>query len=264
MKIAVIGGNRFIGKLLVKKLVESHKVVLFNRSVSGDENAEIIKFDRNINTIRCIAQNLDSFDCIVDMCLYNLKQFELIKEFIPKNIRYIFVSSAAVRYKDTFGSYAIEKENIEKKLSDTDLNYTIVRPSYVVGYGNHIMRLEYFINKLVGGESIKIDNGDCHINLVDVKDVVNCLEHIISSTNNLKGKIYEIGSDKETTVNEVIDIIKKELYIKEHTVEKSDESIFLNQHFEIDNNDIKMEFGIKFNDINHIVKSFIERWKNEN
>ena len=46
------------------------------------------------------------------MCLYTLEQFKLIKKSIPAQVRYIFVSSGAVRYKDTFGSYAIEKESI--------------------------------------------------------------------------------------------------------------------------------------------------------
>jgi len=257
MKIAIIGGNRFTGKRLVEKLVGSHEVTLFNRSASGGSN--VVKFDRDVDNI-----NLNGFDCVVDMCLYTLEQFKLIKKSIPAQVRYIFVSSVAVRYKDTFGSYAIEKENIEKELSDTNLNYIIVRPSYIVGYGNHIMRLEYFIDKLINGESIKIDNGDCPINLVDVNDVAECLKHIILSTNNLRSKIYEIGNDTETTVNEIINIIKKELNVKEHTTQESDESVFPNQLFEMDNRNIKMEFGIKFSDVNHIIKSFIERWKSEN
>ena len=227
MKIAVIGGNRFVGKLLVDNLVTLHTVTLFNRSVSGNSDANIVKFDRDVDDI-----NLNEFDCIVDMCLYTSKQFEQIRKFIPKDIRYIFVSSGAVKYKDTFGSYAIEKEKIENELINTDLNYVIVRPSYIIGYGNHISRIQHFIDKLINNEII--ETIDCPINLVDVIDVVNCLEHIILSTNNLRGKIYEIGSDEEVTVSEVINIIKKELNIKKHTVNKSTECIFPNQHFEIE------------------------------
>jgi len=258
MKIAVIGGNRFTGKRLVEKLIDLHKVTLFNRSASGD-GSNVVKFDRDVDEI-----NLNGFDCIVDMCLYTLEQFNLIKKSIPTETRYIFVSSGAVRYKDTFGYYATEKENVEKELKNTDLNYTIVRPSYIVGYGNHITRLEYFIDKLFNGKSVKINDGNCPINLVDVNDVAECLKHIILSTNDLRGKIYEIGNDTETTINEVIDIIKKELNVKEHTIQESDESVFPNASFETDNKNIKMEFGIKFRNINHVVKSFVERWKSEN
>ena len=77
------------------------------------------------------------------------------------------------------------------ELNNTDLNYTIVRPSYIVGYGNHIARLEYFVDKLFNSKSVKVNGENCPINLVDVNDVAECLKHIILSTNNLRGKIYE-------------------------------------------------------------------------
>ena len=75
MKIAIIGGNRFTGKRLVEKLVGLNEVILFNRSASGSSN--VVRFDRDTDNI-----NLNSFDCIVDMCLYNLKQFKLINKTI--------------------------------------------------------------------------------------------------------------------------------------------------------------------------------------
>ena len=256
MRIAVIGGNRFVGKLLVDSLVETHEVTVFNRSASGNSYANVIKFDRDKDDI-----NLIEFDCVVDMCLYTPRQFKAIKKSISKTTRYIFMSTGAVKYKDTFGLYAIEKEKVETELINTNLNYTIVRPSYIIGYGNYIMRIQHFIEKLINNETIEIT--DFPINLVDVEDVVNCLKHIILSLNNLNGKVYEIGSDNETTVNEIIDIIKEELNIKEYSVNKSGKCIFPNQHFEIDNSNIKMDFGIEFNDINNTIKSFIERWKNE-
>ena len=272
MKVLIIGGNRFVGKALAQKILwedtfkdrYNHGCIdVFNRSGTSPRRVNAIKGDRNnIEDLKKI--NFNKYDCIVDMCLYKLEQFRLMRELIPNKVRYIFVSSGAVKYKDTFGSYTVEKEGIETELKGTDLNYTIVRPSYVVGYGNHIMRLEYFIDKLIDGEDIKIDNGDCSINLVDVDDVAECLKHIILSTNDLRGKIYEIGNDTETTVNEIIDIIKKELNIEGHTTQESDESVFPNQLFKIDNRNIKIEFGIKFNNINDIIKSFIERWKSEN
>ena len=64
MKIAVLGGNRFTGKLLVDKLVDKHDVTIFNRSGTGNKKAQIFKFDRDEDKI-----SLEEFDCIVDMCL---------------------------------------------------------------------------------------------------------------------------------------------------------------------------------------------------
>ena len=151
MNILVIGGNRFVGKKLVKRLLnESHDVTVINRSGSGPDGSKKIKFDRNVlSSIQSV--DFEKFDCIVDMCLFKPAQFYLIKNSIPKDVNYIFVSSGAVDYIDTnsFGDYAVEKMGVEKALSETDLNYKIVRPSYIVGMGNHRPRLGHYISQLL-------------------------------------------------------------------------------------------------------------------
>ena len=119
MDILVIGGNRFVGKKLVTRLLdESHQVTVLNRSGTGPKKASIIKFDRN-NKDDYNLINFQSYDCIVDMCLFKLEQFELIKDSIPVNTNYIFVSSGAVDYINTnsFGDYAVEKMGVEKFVS---------------------------------------------------------------------------------------------------------------------------------------------------
>ena len=101
MKILVIGGNRFVGKKLVERLItESHKVTVLNRSGTGPARAIKVKFDRN-NKLDIDSFNFQGFDCIVDMCLFKPEQFYLIKDSIPTHTNYIFVSSGAVDYINT-------------------------------------------------------------------------------------------------------------------------------------------------------------------
>ena len=263
MKIAIIGGNRFVGAHLTKILLDkSHEVTLFNRSASGDKQAKIVKFDRDVDKIK-----LNKFDCIVDMCLYSSEQFELIKKSIPKSTRYIFVSSGAVKYKKTFGWYATEKENIEKELSKMKLNYVIVRPSYVVGNGNHIMRLAYFASRLNNGLDIEINGGvgDYPINLVWVEDVARCLSKIVMAEDELvENKTYNLCSDESITIDEIIKIMKEELNIKKHTIKDSLAAVFPKQPFEMDNKRTKTDIRFKFSDMRSVVKRFTKNWKNEN
>ena len=47
MNIFVFGGNRFVGKALTEKLLEDHKVTVFNRQGTGPEGVQIIEGDRN-------------------------------------------------------------------------------------------------------------------------------------------------------------------------------------------------------------------------
>ena len=258
-KILIIGGNRFVGKSLVDKLISFNTLDLFNRSGTGSSYANIIKGDRNdINDLLKI--NFKKYDCIVDMCLYKLEQFKLIKDLIPDNINYVFISSGAVDYTKAFGEYGVEKKNIEKALTKTNINYKIIRPSYIVGEGDHIGRLSYFISKLNNKDSIEISgDGNYPINIVFVQDVVKCLLSVIGD-NRRTYKSYYICGDESITINELISLFKKELNIKNHTIIDSDKSLFYNQSFEFNNSDIKEDYNLNFTDLKISLKQYIERY----
>ena len=91
MKILIIGGNRFVGKSLTTELISrNNDVDIFNRRGLGPSNINVIKGDRNnISDLKKIDFKL--YDCIVDMCLYKLEQFELIKKLILDYTNFIFV-----------------------------------------------------------------------------------------------------------------------------------------------------------------------------
>ena len=75
MKVLIIGGNRFMGKHLSTKLVSmGNEVDVFNRSGTGISNVNIIQGDRN-NREDLEEVDFVKYDCIVDMCLYKVKQF---------------------------------------------------------------------------------------------------------------------------------------------------------------------------------------------
>ena len=262
MNVLVIGGNRFVGKKLVKRLLnESHHVSVLNRSGTGPDGAFKWKFDRNRKRDYELVY-FDDYDCIIDMCLFKPEQFELIKDYISKDTNYIFVSSGAVDYIDTnsFGDYAVEKMEVEKALSETDLNYKIVRPSYIVGIGNHRPRLGYYISQLKNNEPITIDgNGNYPINLVFADDVVNCLMKLIVD-NRRTYKTYNICGDESITINELIKFLKYELRIEDYKTKDTTDSLFPNQSFEFDNTDIKDDYNINFTDFKQGIRKYIREF----
>ena len=94
-------------------------------------------------------------DVVVDMCLYNIDQANAVVElFKNKILKYIFISSVAVYkktkkfpikenselgYWDMFGSYGIDKLNVEKYFdSIEDFPYINLRPTYIIGKNNHL------------------------------------------------------------------------------------------------------------------------------
>ena len=114
MNILIIGGNRFVGKLIAKKLIPTHNITLINRKGTGPKGCTILKGDRN-NTIEFVNKlsNL-KFDIVIDMCLYNPEQCLIInKLFSGKISKYIFMSSIASKM-DGFGEYGVNKKKCEE------------------------------------------------------------------------------------------------------------------------------------------------------
>ena len=262
MKVLIIGGNRFAGKALVKELLWEYKynfVDVFNRSGTGPSGSHIIQGDRNnLNDLKQIDFN--KYDCIVDMCLFKLTQFELIKNLIPKDVNYIFVSSGVVDYieEGKFGEYAVDKQKVELALSETNINYKIVRPSYIIGVGNHRPRLGYFISKLRKNDSIEISgNGDYLINLVFVQDVVKSMMKLIKD-NSRTCKTYNICGDRSITIKELVDFIKNEINVSDCTFKDTETALFPNQTFEFDNSDIKRDYDITFTDLKMGIREYIK------
>ena len=149
---------------------------------------------------------------------------------------------------------------VEKALSETDLNYKIVRPSYIVGMGNHRPRLGYYISQLKNNKSIAIDgDGNYPINLVFANDVVNCLLKLIVDDRRTY-ETYNICSDEFITINNLIEFLKSELDINNHRTLDTIDSLFPNQSFTFDNSKIKNDYKIMFTDLREGIKNYIEEY----
>ena len=67
MKIVIIGGNRFVGKLLARLflLVKFTDVILINRTGTGPSNCTLIKCDRNTEEFKQHLRNIAP-DVVID------------------------------------------------------------------------------------------------------------------------------------------------------------------------------------------------------
>tara|TARA_R110000744_G_scaffold53335_4_gene113964 strand:- start:246 stop:1043 length:798 start_codon:yes stop_codon:yes gene_type:complete len=205
MKILIIGGNRFTGKLLAEALIKiNHEVTVFNRKGTGPEGLfSIIKGDRNnLEDLKRI--NFTHFDYIVDMCLYNPRQFKLIEPLLeqPNLKKYIFISSIASKIT-SFGNYGIEKQLVEDRIKNSTLPYIILQPTYIIGEKDHSNRLLQYINNLLSGKKLLVGGkGNKLINFVDVNDVCGVILKLIDS--DLVHKEYEIGNSEMTSLDDLI------------------------------------------------------------
>lgn len=247
-KVLIFGGNRFVGKQLSELLIDNYQVDVFNRSgTSSDDRISVIQGDRN--DVRDLDKiDFEKYDYIVDMCLFFPHQLKLIMDSVKS--KYIFVSSAAAnnRYIDYYGHYAKCKLEAEDILVDSDLDYVIIRPSYIVGKGDHRNRLNYYLDSIKNETPIKIDgDGSNKINMVFSEDVVNVLntliEHWVSDDNRF---YYACGNDS-VNVLEFVNYVNEKYFQKEVKFSfNRNDAIFPKNDFVLSNKYTRRDLDISF------------------
>lgn len=262
----IIGGNRFVGKALASEIVWAHRfnnVDVFNRSGTGPWGTTVIQGDRNKRE-DLEKINFKKYDFIVDMCLYNPEQYEKCADLIPEDTNYVFVSSGAAneKYHRAFGQYGTDKLKIEEMLHADGKNCKIVRPTYIVGNGNHLKRLGYYLGQLRKGRcDIEIDgDGDYEINLVFVQDVVECLFQLAVDKNKTM-KNYDICGDESISVNNLIHKLLR-YYPTDYVPIQSTDAPFQNTEFtEFDNSAITQDYDVTFTSLDVGIKDYVNWFK---
>ena len=151
MKVALFGGTGFVGKYLLKSLI-NHNHEIYTLVRNGSEN-KINDFD-NINIINGSPNNQTSIEQTVMNCSAIIYNIGIIREFPSKGISYqklhyeyakniidkakdynikhfILMSANGVKEKGT--GYQHTKYLAEEYLKNSGLNYTIFRPSLIFG-----------------------------------------------------------------------------------------------------------------------------------
>lgn len=268
MKILVLGGNRFVGKAFVKRTLSEYRynfVDVFNRSGTGPDGSHIIQGDRN-NREDLEKIEWSKYDAIVDMCLFSPEQYKLVSDLIPKETNYIFVSSASAddRYLSSIGSYGLDKKLVEDMIESDEKNYKIIRPSYIVGKGNHRPRLGYYLNQLRINEPIDVErDGTEIVNLVFVQDVVEIISKMIKDKTKTMKKYFVTG-DKDISINDLINKLYF-WYPNKHTTRNNvfGSPLFGFDFFNFDNSDIKKDYNIEFTSLADGLIDYYEWFKQE-
>jgi len=264
MKILILGGNRFTGKLITEKLfAKGHSVTLINRQGNAPVPCEIIKCDRNSSEQMRLAIGDRSFDCIIDMCLFNKKQAEAAVDlFKDKTKKYIFISSVAVYEKTEFfpisenyplgfwpifGDYGKEKMLIENYFEEIkDFPIITLRPTYIIGKNNHLNREGYYFDALLDNKNINIEgNGQAILSFVLVEDVAEIICQLTLSDVKLR-QTYNICNDEFVTIKGFIETIATIVNKKPAYNQVNEMVSFKNEHCFFSNEKIKKTLDFKF------------------
>ena len=156
-----------------------------------------------------------------------LSSVNIINECIKHNAKLIFTSSMAVYgnhyppFVETMGPAPIDPYGVAKYAVEQDikiahdqhgLQYTIIRPHNVIGIYQNIWDkyrnvVGIFIRKVIDGEPMLIyGDGEQTRAFSDIKYYLEPFEHLMHRCN---GYTFNMGADKEYTLNELADIVQR-------------------------------------------------------
>lgn len=233
-RILVIGGTGFIGRKLVKRLLDygldvtllvrlesKNRVPSGYKKVVGDllDKVSLIENVKNYDLVIDLASVVRS----VDKSKYNenvvgLRNLIEAMHYNKVNSLIYFSSINAATIEK--GSYAKSKERCEELIKKSNLKHSILRPGYVydIDTSNDFATIAKMI-KLFGVAPV-IGKGDFRFQPIFVGDLVGMLVDLVNGAlgRGLKNNLIEIGGKEVISINKVISGIEKILRKKSFSI----------------------------------------------
>ena len=236
MKVLVIGGTLFIGRLLVEELVKAgHDVAILHRKPKHElgRRVENLVADRNDATALTEALVGRRFEAVYDN-VYDWERGTSAAQVEAtvracggtRLSRYIFMSSVAaygdgLNHKESdplapdyhSNPYIRHKASTERRLfrmhAQTGLPVVTFRPPFIYGPGNPFYREQFFWDRLRAGRPIIIP-GDGHrlMQFVYVPDLVHAMVRALEEPRAV-GEAFNIGDPKPVTHFELVEKLAK-------------------------------------------------------
>ena len=219
LKIVVTGASGFIAKNLRKYLSE--------------QNIELISISRNDfknfkNEIKIISENYEEKNILKkiknsDVLIHLVgigkqsvsSDYDMINTDLTKHVvnlskkarikKIIFLSGLGVSSNTALG-YFISKYNAEKQIIDSGLDFTIFRPSYIVGKDDLLSK--NLKNQIKSGEIVIPGSGTYSIQPIHVSDVVKVIFESLSQLK-FNNKIIDLVGPDFVTFEKYVKLFSK-------------------------------------------------------
>ena len=221
MKVLIFGGTRFMGRYVLRALLDvGVEVTIANRGTREEnKGAHNVICDRS--QPGALEQFNDSkFDAVIDFSAYASDWVEEAGKFFSGKIsRYIFISTGAVYTSSQvfpitedfpkgpphpFGPYAQEKIRSESLLREFSaqgaFDTTALRLPFVLGPDNYEDRESFVFSRLLSNEPIFLANGGKSIHsFIYAGDVANAIVRILSLNRSKGNEEFNLAISQATT-----------------------------------------------------------------
>lgn len=221
MKILVIGGSYFFGRVFVMQTAKEHHVTVVNRGTYSMEALGVRQRKGDRHDPLFWQDIKEDYDAAVDFCAYEKGDIKLFFEHFGGHIKqYIFISTVDVyervqgELKDEntpfetgnlpgeAGAYIAGKVALEQELAavcqSKGVQYTVLRPAILYGPFNYAPRESVFIQLMVQqGLLPHITDASGQFQLVYVKDAAEAVKRCLLNET-AYGQAYNLCQDGMT------------------------------------------------------------------
>lgn len=230
-QVLITGGTGFLGSHLVNKLSEENEIIVLKRSFSNtwriDNNKNIIYYDLDKIEIEKVFKEND-IDIIIHTATKYGRSDEEIEELIESNYMYplkilklgkkygikTFINTDTVLPKN-INIYSLTKSHFKDwlKYYSKKLKIFNLKIEHMYGEKDSNKKFITFIIQELLENKINIDltEGTQERNFIYIEDVINAYKKILKKEKEFLNGYheYEIGTDKNITIKDLVEKIKK-------------------------------------------------------
>ncbi len=299
MKVLVIGGSYFYGRVFVMLASKEHDVTVLNRGTypMGDFGVTEIKGDRHDASV--FAKCAEGYDAVVDFCAYQAGDVLGVIEGLGGRIsQYILISTVDVyrrgmgivkkedaplenrEFAGEAGAYIAGKVALEKEIREAceerKIPYTLLRPAILYGPYNYAPRESLYIRMMLREHVLpRFTDADGSFQFVYVKDAADAILKCLGKKE-AYGQAYNLCQDGILTYERFFAALKdaaepevvKELQEVPLTLEEAGRQgvpvpfpAVKGETELCDNTKSKTELGLEYTDFQEGMKKTYSAWK---
>ena len=255
LKIVITGATGFIAKNLRKYLSEKNiELISISRNDFRNFKSETKIISKNYDE-RKILKKIKNSDALIHLVGIGKQSvnddYGMINTDFTKHVvnlckksrikKIIFLSGLGVS-SNTSLEYFISKYNAEKHIIDSGLDFTIFRPSYIVGKDDLLSK--NLKKQIKNGEIIIPGSGTYSIQPIHVSDVVKIIFESVSELR-FKKKIFDLVGPEHVTFEKYVKLFSKgnKIKIRKINLEEAYHHAIINSKYDYGIDDLNILIG---------------------